>query len=39
MGEVCTDNRFEIIEKAKQQLLEWTNIRRCLFRLFKRKRT
>lgn len=26
MGEVCTDNRFEIIEKAKQQLLEWTNI-------------
>ena len=25
-GEVCTDNRFEIIEKYKQLLLENTNI-------------
>lgn len=26
MGENCSDNRFEIIEKAKKELLEWTNI-------------
>lgn len=26
MNEVCTDNRFEIIEKAKKQILESTNI-------------
>lgn len=26
MGEVCTDNRFEIIEKAKKHILEATNI-------------
>lgn len=26
-GELCTDNRFEIIEKYKQLLLENTNIR------------
>ena len=25
-GEVCTDGRFEIIERAKQDLLESTNI-------------
>ena len=26
MNEVCTDNRFEIIEKAKKHILEATNI-------------
>lgn len=26
MNEVCGDNRFEIIEKAKKDLLELTNI-------------
>lgn len=26
MNEICTDNRFEIISKAKQALLESTNI-------------
>lgn len=26
MGEVCGDNRFEIIEKAKKHILEATNI-------------
>ena len=26
MCEVCTDNRFEIIEKAKKHILEATNI-------------
>ena len=25
-GEICTDGRFEIIEKAKQDLIEGTNI-------------
>lgn len=27
MNEVCGDNRFEIIEKAKQDMLKSTNIR------------
>lgn len=26
MGEICTDNRFAIINKAKKHLLESTNI-------------
>lgn len=26
MNEVCTDNRFEVIEKAKRHILEATNI-------------
>lgn len=26
MNETCTDNRFEIIEKAKKHILEATNI-------------
>lgn len=26
MGEVCGDNRFEIIEKARKDILESTNI-------------
>ena len=26
MGELCTDNRFKIIDKAKRDLLEGTNI-------------
>ena len=26
MSEVCTDNRFEIIEKAKKHIIEATNI-------------
>ena len=26
MGEICSDNRFEIIEKVKNHLLEATNI-------------
>lgn len=26
MAEICDDNRFEIIEKAKQKLIESTNI-------------
>lgn len=26
MGEVCGDNRFEIIAKAKQDIIESTNI-------------
>jgi hypothetical protein len=26
MGETCTDSRFEIIEKAKKDILEYTNI-------------
>lgn len=26
-GEICADNRFEIIEKAKQDLIESTNIK------------
>lgn len=26
MGAICGDNRFEIIEKAKQDILESTNI-------------
>lgn len=26
MGEICVDDRFKIIEKAKQALLEGTNI-------------
>lgn len=25
-GEICTDNRFEIIEKAKQDMIKGTNI-------------
>lgn len=31
MGEICTDNRFELIEKYKQKLIEATNIedRKC----------
>lgn len=27
MGAICVDNRFEIIAKAKQDILESTNIR------------
>ena len=26
MGEICTDNRFEVIERYKQKLIEDTNI-------------
>jgi hypothetical protein len=26
MSETCTDNRFEVIEKYKQELIEATNI-------------
>lgn len=28
-GEVCTDGRFELIEKYKNQLFEGTNIEEC----------
>ena len=29
-GEICGDNRFEIIAEAKRQLLEYTNIKTSL---------
>ena len=29
MGDMCGDNRFEIIERAKAHLIESTNIETC----------